>query len=249
MAPRFVALITASALVLLLPASASATHVRPIGATPKYDPLVITYENCTSPGGAIHTPSSTQGQRFACTPAIPSSPYLTAGTPDSNGAPADFIGSVRLDVCPATSCGTADVFVTVKMDGVHCKPALVSATPGVCPGSGLPPYIGSVLTDIQMEITDHCNKPSGGGSPCPTQPGLAASVSSISLPAIVQCANVGGAGRCNLSTSLNAISAGFIPSGYRMNVESTVRVLDGGSDGNANTVGNTFFATEGFFVP
>ena len=113
MAPRTVALITASALVLLLPASASATHVRPAGATPKYDPLVITYENCTSPGGAVHTPTSTQGQRFACTPPIPSSPYLTAGTPDSNGVPSDFVGSVRLEVCPAAVCGNADVFVTV----------------------------------------------------------------------------------------------------------------------------------------
>ena len=135
------------------------------------------------------------------------------------------------------------------MDGVHCTPTLASATPAVCPGSGLRPYIGSVLTDIQMEITDHCNKPSGGGSPCPAQPGFAATVSSIQLFANVQCANVGSAGRCNLSTSMNAISAGFIPSGYRMNVESTVQVLDGGSDGNANTAGNNFFATEGFFVP
>jgi len=45
------------------------------------------------------------------------------------------------------------------------------------------------------------------------------------------------------------VSPGFITGGYRMNVASTVRVQDGGTDGDGMTPGNGIFATEGFFVP
>ena len=140
--------------------------------------------------------------------------------------------------------------MSVKIDGLHCTAALRSATPAVCPGptGAFHPYTGSVRATLFMRITDHCNKTSGG-PPCPAQPGLAATASDTQLPVIVPCANVGGAGRCNLATSLNAVAPGYVVGGYRMNIASTVDVSDGGSDGNASTPGMSLLATEGIFVP
>ena len=214
---------------------------------------MIAYRECTpsTPPNANHTSSSTYGQLPSCSPPVPSSPYLVVGTPDNNGSPAAFQGSVRFDVCPAGSCPAADVIVTTKIDGVHCSAALRSANTAICPGptGAFHPYTGNLRVDVNTQITDHCNKTSSSTPPCPAQPGLAATMWSFSIPVIVPCANVGGAGRCNSVTSLNAVSPGFISGGYRMNVASTVRVQDGGTDGDGMTPGNGIFATEGFFVP
>ena len=96
------------AVLALLPAvlasgTAYATHVRPRGATPKYDPLVIAYRPCaqvnTVHGGPATSPLT---GKASCTPGK-SSPFLTTGTPDVNGVAAQMIGSVRQVVVTSPS--------------------------------------------------------------------------------------------------------------------------------------------------
>jgi hypothetical protein len=238
------------AVSLWLAVSASATHVRPKGATPKIDPLVIAYKDCnpgsSPPANANHTPSSTQGQLPSCSPPTPLTPYTTVGTPDNNSLASDFVGSVRLDVA------SGDVQVAVRIDGVHCTASLKSSSPAICSGAGsFPPYTGNLRVDLLLDITDHCNKTSSSAGPCPAQPGLAGTSWSFSVPIIANCTNIGNPGsRCNVTTTLNALDPGFITAGYRMNVESRVlQVQDGGTDGDGMTPGNGILATEGFFVP
>jgi hypothetical protein len=238
------------AVFLLLTASAYATHVRPKGATPKVDPLVIAYKDCTPssspPANANHTPSATQGQWPSCSPPTPLTPYTTVGSPDNNSLASDFVGTVRLDV------GVGDVGVGVKIDGIHCTASLKASSPAICSGAGsFPPYTGNLRVDLWLDITDHCNKTSSAAGPCPATPGLAATSWGFSVPIIANCTNVGNPGsRCNVTTTLNSLYPGFITAGYRTNIESRVlQVQDGGTDGDGMTPGNGILATEGIFVP
>ena len=238
------------AALLSLAASASATHIRPKGATPKVDPLVIAYKDCgpgsSPPANANHTPSATQGQWPSCTPPTPLTPYTTVGTPDNNALPSDFVGSVRLDVL------TGDVQVTVKIDGIHCTPSLKASSPAICSGAAShPPYTGNLRVDLWLDITDHCNKTSSSAGPCPATPGLAGTSWGFSVPILANCVNVGNPGsRCNVTTTLNSLHPGLITAGYRSNIESRIlQVQDGGTDGDGMTVGNGILATEGIMVP
>jgi hypothetical protein len=238
------------AVFLLLTASAYATHVRPKGATPKVDPLVIAYKDCTPssspPANANHTPSATQGQWPSCSPPTPLTPYTTVGSPDNNSLASDFVGTVRLDV------GVGDVGVGARIDGIHCTASLKASSPAICSGAGsFPPYTGNLRVDLWLDITDHCNKTSSAAGPCPATPGLAATSWGFSVPIIANCTNVGNPGsRCNVTTTLNSLYPGFITAGYRTNIESRVlQVQDGGTDGDGMTPGNGILATEGIFVP
>src|SRR6266540_822347 len=67
---------------------ASATHVRPKGASPLHASLVPAYKQCTGTGNRTH------GAPLAfpsCAPPVQTSNSLTVGTPDANGAGANSI--------------------------------------------------------------------------------------------------------------------------------------------------------------
>jgi hypothetical protein len=242
------ATVLVSLLALVLAGSALATHARPKGASPKREALVLAYNDCGAPNVAHNTDAP---KAPSCTAPTQKSEWLTVGTPDYNGLAVDFVGFVRLDVCPVSGCAGPDVKLQSNMTGVRCSKSLAVSAKGVCPAAEFGPYTGTVATNIFMKFTDHCNAPVNS-PPCPAPPGLPATSVVAVFPVTTPCANPGGGagGVCQIATTLNAVVAGTIQSGQRMNVESTVAVDDGGSDGNATTtVGNESFATEGFFVP
>ena len=232
---------------LALPLSASATHVRPKGATPVSDSLVVAYQPCNGSGnrlhgGALPFPS--------CNPPVQSSPWLTVGSPPNNGLPAQFIGQASYYACPVmpTCAGqSGNIQIIFDATGVRCRPALSAANPALCePGTLTGAYNGEVQLVSQIRITDDNNDttptPTCGTSvACKT-----ATMLDIPFPAYAQCLD----GHCNLSTTANAVVPGSIPFGAKMNIQmAQTQILDGGSDGLTGTPGNSLFATEGVFVP
>ena len=73
---------------------ASASHVRPKGATPLRASLVPAFKACT-------VPNRTHGAPLAfpsCNPPVQTSNFLTIGSPDANGAGANSTGFILLKV-------------------------------------------------------------------------------------------------------------------------------------------------------
>src|SRR5688572_16667935 len=87
--------VAAGILGLLIAAqAATATHPRPKGASPLSGSAVIAYNQCASP-------NRTHGPPLAfpsCNPPVQSSPYITVGTPDANGAASNMSGNLRVSV-------------------------------------------------------------------------------------------------------------------------------------------------------
>ena len=237
--------------------AASADFVRPRGATPKTDALVISYEPCgsqtpTAHGGPASSPLTGMS---SCQP-VKSSPFLTAGTPGVNGQTAQFLGSVRQDVITAPS--PSDIKLTAKMDDVRCERG-IAGNPALCTpnGSGPPAYIGQTDVVVPINLTDNCNYAGGAGS-CPAPPisGTLASTVTLDFPmpcAVPSVANIGST--CSVKTSWNARFPGIVPlpsppaNGSRMNIEvPQVRVTDGGEEGKSNP-NNATFAISGLFSP
>ena len=241
---------------------ALATHVRPKGATPKRDSLVIAYKPCpVGGGGASH---ALPAGYPSCPGPTQSSPWLTAGTMSANGLPANFIGSTRLDLCPAGCAGFPpgeDIKITISITDVRCTAALAGATPAVCgPGGALDKYLGTVKVIFPMQITDHCNVAGPPPAACPAPPGLAATGPpgpySFPLPVTVGCGGgpPGVGSTCALVTTMNVISGppGLIIAGQQHNIEiGTITVQDGGMDGSVATPGDgeAVYADEGVFGP
>jgi hypothetical protein len=231
---------------LALPLSASATHVRPKGATPVSDSLVVAYQPCNGSGnrlhgGALPFPS--------CNPPVQSSPWLTVGSPPNNGLPAQFIGQASYYACPVmpTCAGqSGNIQIIFDATGVRCRPALSAANPALCePGTLTGAYNGEVQLVSQIRITDDCNT----GQPSPvvactgTDP---ATVQDIPFPITASC----NAGHCAVTTTFNSVVPGSVVAGAKMNIQmAQTQILDGGSDGLTGTPGNSLFATEGVFVP
>jgi hypothetical protein len=222
--------------------TASATHPRPAGASPVYTWFVPAYRQCVAP-------TATHGAPLAfpsCKPPLQASAYLTVGTGDSNGAPANSIGHLLLSVQPGTPGPPedADVVAMIQFKDVRCKPA---TSPGVCPVANAadgPDYTGNVQVTFVNRITDHYNGPTLTD---------AATIVDIPFPVNATCAATSSASvgaTCSADTSLNALVPGAIKEEQRMSWElGQVQVIDGGPDGNIATGDNTLFAVQGVFVP
>ena len=260
--PRLLLLASLASLVgLVFVQGASGIHVRPKGATPKRDSLVISYKSCASPNTTHSAPRSYS----SCTPPVgQKSPFLTAGTPDSpNALAANFIGSTQLNVCGSTGCapgppGTSDIKVSVAVQDVRCTATLAGVNPAVCPGGPNGAYIGSLGANFPSQLTDHCNGTPAPACPAPAPPpanaGTGPAPGPFSLPVtfIVPCGPGGpaGSGICGLTSTYNAVTPGFVVTNARQNFEiGRVTVDDGGPDGNAATLDNVEFAGAGVFVP
>jgi hypothetical protein len=250
--------VLASLVSLAFAQSALATHVRPKGATPKRDSLVISYKPCTTPTGSHTGPQNYQ----SCLPQVPSSRWLTAGTPDANSLPANFTGFTKMDYCPPPSgCSPgppgADIQITVNLMDIRCTAMQVSTNPAVCPSGTLGPFTGSVRARFPTQVTDHCNGSPAPTCPAPTPPpansGTGPPVGfNLVMAFVAPCAPAGpGIGAtCGLVSTYNALVPGSVIAGARANVEvSRITVEDGGPDGNGATTDNDEFADEGLFVP
>ncbi len=198
------------------------SYVRPRGATPFRVSLTPAYRPCTSANRQHGAPLA-----FAsCHPPVPASNQLTVGTGDSNGLPANSIGSVLYRVSPS------DVRVDVSLTDVRRQGTLAD-------------YVGELSVEQVTQITDRFNGPSQ------SEP---ATAQSNPFRFAVPCAatsNTGIGSSCALSSTFNAILPGVVLADKRAIWElGAIEVFDGGADGQAATTGdNTLFERQGIFVP
>jgi hypothetical protein len=202
-------------------AATVASYPRPRGASPLRASLVPAYTACSAPNSTHGAPLSFG----SCKPPALASGQLTAGTPDSNGAAANFIGSVLYTVAPT------DVKIKVSVTDVRLK-------------AGLGDYTGELQADAAIQVTDKLNGPSGG-EPATGQ--------ATNFPVTVPCATTASTSvgsTCSVNTTFNAVTPGAIVASQRAIWQmGQVKVFDGGPDGLASTTPNTLFAVEGVFIP
>ena len=234
-----VALTGCMAFVLALTQSATGTHVRPKGATPLRDSLVIAQKGCT---GA----NSTHGVPLAfpsCAPPLQASQYVTAGTVDANGAGSNLVGFAKLTVT------ASDVLIDNNETDVRCLPATAASVCPVPNGADGPDYTGELQLEVGLRITDHFNAP--GNTPGTTVDFI--------FPVKVPCASTSSAtigSTCGISTSMNSVVPGSAPTTKRTTYEvpqrtnpGGVQVWDGGANGIAGSTGATLFLEPGVFLP
>jgi hypothetical protein len=216
---------------------ASGSHVRPKGASPLRASLVPSYKACA-------TPNRTHGAPLAfpsCNPPVQSSNFLTVGTPDANGAPANSVGSILLKV---KTTSPEDVLITSSTTDVRCLPATAASVCGTANAADGPDYSGELQGNATIRISDHYNGP-----------GLneAATVVDIPFPVNASCVataatNVGGT--CTANTTANTVVPGSVKDTQRAVVEiGQLQVNDGGADGLVSTADNTLFEVQGIFIP
>jgi hypothetical protein len=193
----------------------------------------------TSPN-RVHTVGTPDG---SCNPPAQASPYLTVGTPDANGSPANMNGSLRLDVCPVPGCAAPNVLIQMQIADIRCQTGAIPC--GLANAAGGADYAGEVEGFLHMRITDRLNGPN--------LPDAASG--EIDFPFTVACtptdADTTRGSDCNLVTDANAVVAGAFANGKRSVVElEQMIVRDGGSDGDADTKpDNKTFAVQGLLIP
>jgi hypothetical protein len=228
--------------LMVMAQMASATHPRPKGATPLRASTVVAYKACT-------TPNRTHGAPLAfpsCNPPVQASNFLTVGSPDANGANANSVGFIRLDVkvgVPGPP-DDSDVLIRASVSDVRCKPATAGTVCNSANAADGPDYSGEIQGNAIIRITDHYNGP-----------GLneAATVQDIPFPVNATCANTadtGIGGLCTANTSANAAVPGAVKDTQRANIEiAQLQLNDGGADGQVATADNTLFEVQGIFIP
>jgi glucose/arabinose dehydrogenase len=207
-------------------------YARPKGATPLRASLVPAYTQCSSSNRTHGAPLAFP----SCAPPTQQSGFLTVGTPDANGATANSIGSVRMDVVPgdpSTPADEADVGLRLSISDVRNRPALTD-------------YTGQLQGRLPIRITDLDNvPPAGGSSAATTQDGTFAFT--VPCTATVS-ASVGS--DCAITTTADAVTPGVIKESKRSVWQlGQIDVTDGGPDGIVSTADNTVFARQGVFVP
>lgn len=230
--------------VMAVASISGASHPRPKSATPLRFPLVPAYNQCTSPN-RMHGPPLAFS---SCNPPGQASSYVTVGSPDVNGAPANSMGEIKVRVYPGAS---ENVVLTGTISDVRCKPGTAA---GVCSSANTtagPDYSGQLQLRSTTRLTDHYNSVSGGGG---TDPATV-----VEMPAFYNkafCTNTADpstGGFCNFANATVCTpppSCTGVRDGDRTVGEiSQMQVFDGGQDGNAETSPNTLFAIQGLFVP
>ena len=224
--------------------AADGSHPRPKGATPMRFALVPAYDQCAAPN-RTHGPSLAFP---SCNPPAPASDFLTVGTPDADGAPANSAGFMRVDVlagAPGPPSDT-DVLIKLQVGDVRCKAG--TSTCGNANASGGPDYTGELRGNATIRITDDFNAATAGGGTDP------ATLIDIPVPVNAVCSNTADTS-IGASCAISSSTQPLIPDpcgceGKRMVVEFTqVRVDDGGADGMVATGGNTRFLSQGLFIP
>lgn len=216
---------------------ASASHVRPKGATPLRATLVPAFKACAAPNRTHGAPLAFP----SCNPPVQASSFLTIGSPDANGAGANANGFILLKVI-ATS--PEDVVIQSTITDVRCQAATAAAVCNSANAADGPDYSGQVQGTAQIRISDHYNGPSLNE---------AATVVDIPFPVNGTCANTTGTtigGTCTVNTTANTVVPGSVQDNKRGVVEvQQLQVNDGGQDGQVATADNTLFMVQGIFIP
>ncbi len=214
-------------------------YARPRGATPLRVPLVPAFKPCAPPGNSTHgAPLSYP----SCNPPVQFSNFLTVGTPDSNGAQANEIGSVSYAVQLNSAPTPNDVLIGVSTTDVRCRPAEISC--GGANDFAGPDYTGQLRATGFLRLTDRRNG-TGGADPGT----LADTFFPVTVPrATTASTRVGST--CSVATSANAVLPGSVTTGARAVWElGRVKIYDGGRSGVAGASDATLFEDEGIFVP
>jgi hypothetical protein len=230
--------------LLVLTATAYATHARPKGASPTMLRLVPAHKACQSPfAGSHNTPISGS----SCVPQEENT-WITFNAPDRpapfNTAP-DGTGYVEFRAacgsviginftengdappCSANSGDQEDMRIKTALTGVRCAqdntPGLCTPTNPGCSGNCITkgqPYNYRVRFFATLRMTDHDNSRTADPS-CGTS--CAGTLTDFNIQQDVQCTS----GTCNLTTSLEAQYPGGIREGKRYDVELIAfRVID-----------------------
>jgi hypothetical protein len=213
-------------------AGAAVGYARPKNAASANLRLVPAFDACTSS-------NSTHGAPLAlpsCNPPNPTSDHLTLGAPDVTGTPAISQESLDLQVqgespINNTNGDQADVKIDLLVDDVRNQ---------VSPFSD---YAGELRGVLGLRIIDRYNGPTLSG---------AATVQDLDIPFNVTCVATGGSagGTCNVSTTIDTLSAGTVLESRRANWQlKQFQLFDGGPDGDADTANNTLFMVQGAFIP
>jgi hypothetical protein len=223
--------------LLVVSQLASASHVRPKGATPLRVSLVPAFKACA-------TPNRTHGAPLAfpsCNPPVQVSSFLTIGSPDANGAGANSQGFIALFV---DAVPPEDVLIQSSVTDVRCQAATAAAVCNSANAADGPDYSGQVQGTAQIRISDHYNGASLNE---------AATVVDIPFPVNGACANTAATnvgGTCTVNTTANTVVPGSVQDNKRGVVEiAQLQVLDGGADGQVSTLDNTLFMVQGIFIP
>jgi uncharacterized repeat protein (TIGR01451 family) len=216
--------------------NAAVGYARPKSAAPVSVPFVPAYSLCASPN-RIHGPPLADP---SCNPPARASTYLTTGTPDANGAPANSTGSAKFVVI--VDPPDNDVSIRATITDVRCGSG-TSACGTTNTQSG-PDYTGELQLVLPMRITDRFSGTGGG---------VAATVADTSFPvpmACLQAASTSIGSTCDVNTTANAVLPGSVQTNRRSVWQlDSVQLFDGGPDGLAATAGNGLFATQGILVP
>ena len=177
------------------------------------------------PSSPCTSPNRTHGAPLAfpsCTPPGRASPHLTVGSPDANGAPANSIGSVRLDAL------TGDVGINASITDVRCAVAL--PTCGAANTAAGPDYIGELRASVDVRRTDKFDS-TGRGASRPRS-----SDSSLEFTFGCGATAAGQGATCSVTTTANSLVPGYVSNGDRTSMElGAIQLLDGGPDGDADT--------------
>jgi hypothetical protein len=223
--------------VLVIVQLASATHVRPRGATPLRVALVPAFKQCTSPNRTHGAPLAFP----SCAPPVQSSNYLTVGTPDANGAAANSQGFVLLKVKQPSFDN--EVVINASISDVRCRPGTAASVCGSANATDGPDYAGELQIYTTIRVSDHYNGPNLDE---------AATVQDIPFPVNMFCvstADTSTGGVCNVGPQASCPPNCSI-SGRRTVVEvGQIEVYDGGPDGSVGTADNTPFMRQGIFIP
>jgi TolB protein len=223
-------------------------YARPKGAQDMYISLVPAYEPCASPdrqhGPPLGFPSCTPSQ---------TSPNLTVGSPDANGAPANSIGAIQFRVAVGAPGPPDDSDVKlnlVRVTDVRCAAALPAC--GSANSAGGPDYTGELEGRLVARLTDKSSSLAGSEGTTTTdfEFPISGSASPFRIPCAATASTSVGA-TCNTSTTFQAMVPGSVHDTRRAIWQlDQVRVFDGGADGAASTQGdNSLFAVQGVFVP
>jgi hypothetical protein len=225
-------------------------YARPQSAPVQTMSLVPAFEECTTSIDNA-SPNSIPGQRSCVSPRTTSS-YLTIGSPEANGVPANANGTVKLRVfcnggapnegppCSTTPGDQLDAQVTVNQTDVRCQ-----GNTGSCPSGALSDYVGNLLLELSFRPTDRTSGGIGAGT---------ITDQTVRIPVLCTATGTGNVGStCSVTTSLDAAvgATTAITEAKRSIWElRSTRVYDGGADGTAATLGdNTVFLASGLFFP
>jgi hypothetical protein len=231
---------------MVLASAASATHPRPLAASPIVTSFVPAFKACTGAGNRTHGPPLVFP---SCNPPVQTSNNVTVGTFDANGANSNMKGFVRIAVKVGVPGPPedSDVKLVSSLTDVRCKAGTVAC--GSANAADGADYTGELQLNALIRVTDHWNAVAPGGGPD------AATQQDIPFPVTATCAptaSTGVGGTCGFNTTANTVVPGVpVKDGKRGNVEiQQIQVTDGGPDGTMGTpTGNTLAFVQGIFIP